>query len=132
MSYQYAIGSTLEGMVNLSDLTPAIPAPRAYFRLHAETLPSPGGGVFGVGWSSCEWLWGFLSAAQRQALRAFCADLAATVYIRTTTNEVAEGGGYTYQAYQARMLWPDDENIDAGRRLEFRLQFQELIAEVES
>jgi len=121
--YDYRIGATLAGMTNLENLTPPLPAPKSYFRPFYESITLADGSIRGMGSPVASWRWGVLSRAQRDALRVFCTSKSATVYIRTRKTDSADA----YTDYRAIMIWPDDEERDAGRRLDFLIEFRQLV-----
>src|SRR5512142_323364 len=45
----------------------------------------------GLGFPVATWHWQFLRDTQREALRALCPGLSASVYVRTLTNETSSG-----------------------------------------
>jgi hypothetical protein len=65
-----------------------------------------------------------MSSANRNALRAYCTGKSARVYIRTRKNDSSDA----YVTYSAVMLWPDDEERFASRRLNFAIEFRDMIA----
>jgi hypothetical protein len=122
--YDYQIGTT-SSMTNVESLTVAsgdpVPAPKSSFKPYADKLALGDGTARGVGFPSATWHWGYLTLAQRNALRVFCSGQSAAVYIRTRKDDD------TYANYTATLIWPDEEEKEAGRRLDFTLQFIRLV-----
>ncbi len=100
-----------------------LPAPRGLFTPFTQAVTLGDGGVRGAGWKTAEWRWGFVTRAQRDALRAYCPGASAEVYISTRTVDSSDA----YGVFRARMLWPQQEEPQAGRRLDFSIKFQGLI-----
>lgn len=124
--YEFKIGTTLVGMVNVEDLITdrlgALPAPQAIWQPYAELITLGDNSVAGIGAPICTWRFGEVSAAQRNALRVFCPGPSAPVFIRTMVNDLD-----AYANYSAIMVWPLIENRDAYRRLNLDITFQQLI-----
>ena len=78
----------------------------------------------GLGLPRATWTWSAMREEVRQALRAYCPDLSAEVYISTPTNESA-AGVITFENFQCKMLWmPADEDKDAGATLGVTIEFR--------
>ncbi len=116
---EFAIGTTLAGMQALSAMS--IPAPQSTFRPYSTDIRLGDGTMRGMGFPVATWHWGFLSAAQRDVLKAFCAGQSALVYLRTTKDNMV------FDDYQAVMVWPTEEERAAGRVLDFTLEFHRLV-----
>lgn len=103
-----------------------LPAPHGLWTPYTQPVVLGDGMVRGAGWMTAEWKWGFITRAQRQILRAFCPapNASAIVYIKTRTVENSDA----YVTYYANMIWPQQEEPQAGRRLDFSLKFQGLVA----
>lgn len=97
--------------------------PKSTYRPYVDGVNLANGRVRGFGRPIASWKWGYIPLHFRTALRAFCATKSEDVYIRTRTNEAD-----AYEVYSAVMIWPDDEEKDAGRRINFTLEFRNLIA----
>jgi len=124
--YSYKIGTaggSTAGMTNIESLTTPVPAPHSSFQPYSQAIPLGNGLVRGGGWQVAEWRWGFLTRAQRDQLRTYCTTASNTVAICTRTNE-----SDTYANFSAIMIWPQEENKDAGRRVPFVVKFQKLTA----
>lgn len=122
-AYNFMLGSGSASMVNVETLASnTMPAPKARYRTYSRPLELGDGTRRGAGWATAEWRWGFLTAAQRDALRAYCSGASATAYIRTRN----EAQAYAYLT--GVMVWPEEEQRDAGRCLDFAIQFRALTA----
>jgi hypothetical protein len=118
----YEIGTTSANMVTLASL--GIPDPKGRFLPEAERVRLGNGKYKGLGSPVVIWEWGFLTQADRDALRTYCTGNSATVYIETITNNSTN----TYATYTGLMHWPDgDENQDTYRRLGFSVEFTNLV-----
>lgn len=124
-SYDFKIGTTLVGMVNVESLVAGVfpmPAPRAGYQPYAEYITLGDNSVSGIGKPLVIWRFGLLSLAQRDALRVYCTGPSTSIFIRTMTNDSAD----SYANFSGIMVWPLNEERDAGRRLNFDLTFQQL------
>lgn len=99
-------------------------APRGDMETYSQAIPLQSGLLRGGGWRKATWKWGYLPIAQRDILRAYCPDASALVYIKTKTRALADA----YAVYQATMIWQVPERVEATRRLDFEIKFQNLIA----
>lgn len=99
-------------------------APRSTFAPWAETVDLGNGTSRAMGRPSAVWQWGFITRSARDLLRAYCTGKSTRVYIATRKNDSADA----YTTYDAVMLWPDEEDRSAARRLGFSVQFRDLIA----
>ncbi|HZU86602.1 MAG TPA: hypothetical protein VFF78_03895 [Anaerolineaceae bacterium] len=115
----FAIGSTHAGLQALTVMS--IPAPQSTYRPTSTDVRLGDGSVRGMGFPVATWHWGFLSAAQRDQLRALCPGQSAAVYIRTVKDDL------TYDDFSAVMVWPSEEERAAGRVLDFTLEFHRLV-----
>lgn len=99
--------------------------PKSTYRPYVDSINLANGRSRGFGRPVASWRWGFIPLHFRTALRVFCPNpnKSYDVYIRTRTNEAD-----AYSVFSAVVLWPDDENKDAGRRLNFTLEFRNLVA----
>lgn len=111
-------------LINIESLTPSVYPPRSTFRSWTMTVPTGDGLERGLGRPQATWRWGFITAAQRDILRTYITSKSARVYIRTRRTENNDD----YEEYSAAALWPDDEDRLAGRRLNFVLEFRDLVA----
>ncbi len=100
-----------------------LPPPRGLFTPFTQAVTLGDGSVRGAGWKAAEWKWGFVTRAQRDILRAYCPGASAEVFISTRSVDSSDA----YGVFRARMLWPQQEEPQAGRRLDFSIKFQGLI-----
>jgi hypothetical protein len=123
--YLYSIGTSTGAMVNVETLAGGtFPPPKSTFRPYSMPLDLGDGSVRGGGWAEAEWRWGFLTRAQRDAIRAYCTQASAAVYIYTRTNDNTDA----YATYQAAMIWPQAEEKESkGDRPDFVLTYRRLI-----
>jgi hypothetical protein len=124
----FEIGTSMAAMVNVESLASAkMPPPRAPFSPYSGYITLADGSERGIGFPKCEWNFGVLTQAQRDALRTYCAGASAGVYIRTKINE-----NDAFKYYQAIMVWPREyaENRDfLGTRVDFVIQFRMLVVQ---
>jgi len=130
--YEFKIGTLaggVAGMTNLESLTAPVDPPRWFFYPGSERVVLASGLVRDVGYPRAEWHWDeFIPRVQRHQLRTFCTGASVEVYIRTKTNDDASDSGEEedYANYKAVMVWPEGEEVDAGRRTGFVIQFTHL------
>lgn len=124
--FEYKIGTTLLGMTNIEELTVPIPNMQSYFKPYGEVVILGNGMQFGRGFAQVDWKWNFLTREQRDQLRTFCTGASATVFIRTRVNDSAD----QYKNYQCLMFWPLEEERFARKRLDFMVQFRQLVEQI--
>ena len=113
---------TYTPMVNVETL--GLEPPKSAFLPWLESVNLGNGRARGAGRPKALWTWGFTTRAQRDILRAFCTGKSAAVFIRTRKNDTADA----YVTYSGVLIWPDSEERDAGRRINFSIEFRGLIA----
>ena len=114
---------TYTPMLNLEDI--ALEAPKPLFLPWLESKDLGNGRVRGAGRPKGTWAWGYVTRVQRDILRTYCVGKSSLVYIRTSINDNSDA----YVTYSAVMLWPDgDEGRDASRRINFMIEFRNLVA----
>jgi hypothetical protein len=118
-------GATFEiyPMLNLSNPNLKIPHPKSNFKQWQSKIDLGNGLARGVGRPSCSWVWGFITAAQYDQLRAYITGASGRIYIRTRTTETAD----SYKVYLAAALWPDEVNRDATRRVGFTIEMRDMV-----
>ncbi len=121
--YSYEIGLNYGGMTNVEELATPLPAPKSTFRPYSQRRNLGDGTVRGLGWVIATWRFGILKPALRDQLRTFCAGASAEVYIKTRKNNTLDA----YQVYTAVMIWPEEEEKRAGRRMDFVIEFRNLV-----
>lgn len=121
--YDYKIGITSGGMTNLELLTVPIPNMQSFYKPYSETVQLGDGNLFGRGYPQVDWIWNLLKREQRDQLRTFCTGASAVVYIRTRINDNAD----EYKNFQAVMIWPLEEERFARKRMDFTIQFRQLV-----
>lgn len=121
MAYEYKIGADIGSLTLLSALTPPVPAPASDPAFAVGSITLGDGTERFIGLPIVAWHWGFLTADQRDALKDYCADKSASVAIRTLKPDG------TYGDYTCIMVWPQRENRQAGRVLDFTLEFRQLV-----
>ena len=118
---EYQIGTTVESMVTFKSLK--IKAPRCEYALYSDEIQLGDGTVRGIGSPACRMNWGFLRASQRAALRAYCPEKTATVFVRLRKDDG------TFAVFEAVMIWMTSEELAATRTLDFTIDFVRLIPE---
>lgn len=110
-----AIGSTLGGMVELSSLD--IPEPKTDWNPGAEQRQLHSGKRKWIGAPTGSLSWGFLTQAQRDALRGLLPAASNNVYVHMRTREDTDA----WVTYQCEAYWPEEprEPASVGHRLNF-------------
>lgn len=121
--YEYKIGTTFAGMVNLEALSPAVPAPYSTFKLFKNQVALGDGTIKGIGYPSATWTWAFLTNAQRNVLKGYCSGSSASVYIHTQKNQTDA----IYDDYLCVMVWPEEETVENHYKLDFTITFIGLV-----
>jgi hypothetical protein len=120
--YEYKIGTTYEGMVNVEELTVPVFAPKHDPIKFTSPVTLGDGQVRGLGWLTTRWHWDFITQAQYTQLKSFCTGLSASVFINTRDNTGA------YKTYTAIMVWPAEEPERTNNKvLDFNLEFRALV-----
>ena len=120
--YEYMLGTSYGGLVNLESMTVPVFAPKHSPIVYSKPVNLGDASVRGLGWLTTSWHWDFLSQAQYTQLKGLCSDLSAQVYIKTKNN----AGSYSY--YTCTMLWPTKEpEREAGRILDMTITFRNMV-----
>lgn len=101
----------------------SVAAPKSSYQPYSTQLDLGDGSVRGAGWPEAEWRWGYLTQAQRDALRDYVSGAGAAVAIYTETNEDSDAFAF----FLAQAIWPPQETKDATRRIPFVLRFRALV-----
>lgn len=120
--YLYKIGldaGGVAGLVNIESLSTPVPAPHSSWIEGQQFRRLADGTLRVYGYPVAVWRWDFLKRAQRDMLRTYCTGASAVVCIATRKNDSADA----YVTYRAVMEWPQEEEKDAGRRMDFELRF---------
>jgi hypothetical protein len=113
---------TLYPMVAVEDLTADLLPPASEFQRYSKLTPLADGTVRGLGWSLATWKWGWITAAQRTALKALCSGASVETFIKTLNDTNA------FAVYRAVLVWPEREQKYAAHVLDFALQFRKVSA----
>lgn len=125
----YQIGVSSGSMVKLENIAvsgSSVPVsyPKSTFTPYSEEQQLVSGLVRGVGFPRAQWIWGVITREERDALRQYCPEKSATVYIKTKTMDTAD----SYHTYQAVMVWPtQEEERDTQRRLQLKITFRTMV-----
>jgi len=120
MTYEYKIGTSRDGMVTLDIL--GVPAPHNEFVPFSLYLDLGNGGARGHGWASDEWLWGFVTQTQRDALKAYIPDAGAHIFVRDLKDD-----GLTWRDFECEAIWPQREVRTTGHRIPFAIVLRAMI-----
>jgi hypothetical protein len=112
---------TYKRLTNVETLASGV-APKSYYRPYVSLVLLGSGLTRELGRPVAEWRYMFIARAFRDALRAFCTTSSKTVLIRTRVNDNAD----EWDNFLADMFWPDEADKQAGRRMNFTIQFKNL------
>ena len=107
------------GMVTLKSLS--IPAPLMDFQEFSQENIMGVSSVEGNGWSTSEWHWGYLTAAQYNALVAFKTGKSTPVYTRDRKT------GNAYADFFSNMVWPERERWENNCIIDFTIRFIAMV-----
>ena len=118
-AYNFEIGSDIYTMMNLEDDLGLDPPKQDPFVVTTTEINAADGLVYGHGWGSTAWRWGFISTANRAVLRAYCTSRSAEVVIRVRDDSAA----WIY--FNAIMIWPQENMIPINNKiLDFAIEFR--------
>lgn len=122
--FEFEIGLTQGGLTNLEQLATPVTAPKRFYTPYTSVIILGDGSQRGQGAPTATWRWGFLPQNERDMLRTFCPGASAAVCIRTYTNDSADSA----KEFSCDMYWPNEaEEIAKGRRLDFTIEFRNLV-----
>ena len=117
LSWYYAIGSATNSVEFLADL--GLPAPyQEPYAPYGVEVDAADGLVYGHGWPVTAWRWGFLSQAQRNTLKTFCAGKSAIAYIRTRDED------WDWVYCKTHMIWQPESPPSNGSIVDFSILFR--------
>jgi hypothetical protein len=107
-SYNYQIGASIGGLVNVEALTGLLRPPRGFFYLYPVEYVIGDSSTVGEGMPTAKWVYDSISRTGVGALRAFLVSgstylLSAPVYIHTKLDD-----DISYATFLAVMHWPRD------------------------
>jgi hypothetical protein len=114
---------TIATMKLLTNLTVSVMHPKSSFKSWQEKIMLGNGLARAMGRPSTVWQWGYITQAQYDQLHAIIAGASSRVFIYTRTTETAD----SYKVYQAAGLWPDEVDRQATRRVNFSIEFRDLV-----
>jgi len=125
-AYPHDYGISLTSSIpNLHALATPISYPRSLPAPYSDVINLGDNSTRGIGAPIVIWHWDKINQTERDFLRTFCPGASAAVFIRTRMLETAD----SYANYSAVMVWPSmREERDATRRLDFDIEFRELVA----
>jgi hypothetical protein len=121
MSY-FEIGTTLDGLAALDELTTPLPDMKSSFMPYSRLVNLGNGGTRGVGAPIAIWTFPILEIDQYNQLRTFCPGASAKVFIVTKLDND------TFATFQGTMTVPNEpQNRFYGQRKEYAVQFRNLV-----
>jgi hypothetical protein len=120
----FAIGTSVETLVELAEMTVPVPEPTPYYSQYSESVETLDGGQFGLAAPFLVWRLSLLEyAEQRDQLKAYCTGASAEVVIQSP---LVIGGADHY--YACKMVWPvpEPEN-NQGLGISLDLEFRKLV-----
>lgn len=126
--YDYEIGATVGGMVNVETIIDN--APRSIFHRWPTVYVRGDGSTEGDGLPQAEWIWDYISQTDKATLRAFL--LSGSTWLKSDTMVIAtlrDDG--VFDDFNCIMHWPEDteENrLTSGMYENFKIKFTHLDA----
>jgi len=124
----YKIGTTSGNMVTLASL--GVVDPRGIYQSYSKAIEVPSGYIRGHGLPKAIWHWDYCHYNWRNTLRTYCTGASVLVYIETITTEKVSNVVDAYKQFSAIMRWPEIEEIDMHYRMDFEIEFINLVAVV--
>lgn len=116
----FEIGPNLGSMVNIETVV-AHPPFQGSFVVGRLAFEQANALVSAHGWGETDWRWGFISVDDYNALKAYCPDKSAELYVRV------KGSSSAYVYCKAVMVWPQDPEPPAVNKiLDFSVQLRIL------
>lgn len=116
----YEIGATYEGLVDIR-VAEIIEPESDFFEYVDEEVELGNGHTRGMGLPYTIWHFGFLTADQYDALRAYCTDTSADIYIATPDSS------NDFKRYSGIMKIPQQFDIRADRRIDITVTITHLV-----
>ena len=127
MASSFKIGTSVAGLVSLDALTTKVPDPKTDFKFYSKLLDLGSGLKRGAGYPTTTWTYGYLTQAQREQLRSFCTGASSEIYIQTRSRDEESESPYSlFKIYKAIMTWPEGEDYQSSRRIDFAITFTRL------
>ena len=121
--------SGVAGLVTLASL--GIPMPHPIYKAGVSKVKLGNNAARYLGAPTLEWMWGFITQAQRDTLRGFIPGASADLFIITPTTENVGSVPNASQRYECQAWYPDPEQAEdpsTGRRLQFIITFKQLVS----
>lgn len=119
LNLYYAIGSAIDSIDTFSDLGLDAPFQEPY-NPYSVDVPAADSLVYGHGWPVTAWRWGYISQADRNTLKSYCAGKSAIVYIRIRDDD------WNWIYCKAVMIWQPENPPTSGFILDFSIAFRIL------
>lgn len=115
----YAIGASLGTLQTFRDLGLMAPYQDAYVPNGVE-VEAADALVYGHGFATTAFRWGFISQTDRDLLKAYCPGKSAIVYVRLRNDN------WEWSICKAVMIWQPETPPVTGTILDFSVQFRIL------
>jgi hypothetical protein len=116
MAMEYKIGTSVGTLVTLDTL--GFLEPKNTYQENSVITAAANARRYGHGYGVCNWDWGFVSLAARNALRSgYCTGRSGDVVVRTRKDDG------TYANFTAVIIWPEKELNNNDRILGFGVVF---------
>ena len=122
--YNYKIGTTYVGLVNLESLTVPVVPPKPTYSPYTSVVELGDGSTKGIGYPIATWHWDFLHRAQRDQLRTLLPGASTEIFIQTYTKD----DGTTIKAFSCVAHWPVmSEETQTAKAMDFTIKFTQLV-----
>jgi hypothetical protein len=122
-SYDFEIGTSVGTLTNIEELDTPLPGPFSTYKRYQTLVDLGDLSARGFGRPTATWHWDFLTHAQRDQLKVYCADASAAIYIKTKKRHATEA----YQVFSCKMIWPEEEDVQFEVVRDFTVVFRDLV-----
>ncbi len=128
MASEFKIGTTLEGITALADLTTPLPDPQWEYFPYSKLVSLGDGSARGLGMAKVIWKFPLLEVEQIDELRTLCPEASGEIYFRSKIYDD------TFVSFAGTVVWPvakDGSHKFNGVRAELTLEFRNLVEQEE-
>jgi len=130
MPSEFMIGTTLEGMTALDELTTPVDNPQWEYAPYSKLVTLADGTARGLGTPKIVWQFPMLEVDQIDALRTLCPGASAEIYFRSKIYDD------TFVTFAGTMIWPVSKDgahkaSFHGHRADLTIEFRNLVEQEE-